>query len=60
MENTRTLNNGPSFRGFSDYGETRVKKPRNSNRSASACDALDSYVKTRFYWEYSLQGGQGK
>ena len=37
-----------------------LRNPETVTEVQAACDALDSYVKTRFYWEYSLQGGQGK
>ena len=37
-----------------------LRNPETVTEVQAACDALDSYVKTRFYWEYSIQGGQGK
>ena len=37
-----------------------LRNPETVTAVQAACEALNSYVKTRFYWEYSLQGGQGK
>ena len=37
-----------------------LRNPETVTEVQAACDALDSYVKTRFYWEHSIQGGQGK
>ena len=37
-----------------------LRNPETVTEVQAACDALDSYVKTRFYSEYSIQGGQGK
>ena len=37
-----------------------LRNPETVTEVQAACDALDSYVKTRFYWEYSIQRGQGK
>ena len=37
-----------------------LRNPETVTEVQAACEALNSYVKTRFYWEYSLQGGQGK
>ena len=37
-----------------------LSNPETVTEVQAACDALDSYVKTRFYWEHSIQGGQGK
>ena len=32
-----------------------LRNPETVTEVQAACDALDSYVKTRFYWEYSIQ-----
>ena len=37
-----------------------LRNPETVTEVQAACDALDSYVKTRFYWEHSIQGGQIK
>ena len=37
-----------------------LRNPETVTEVQAACDALDSYVKTRFYWEHSIQRGQGK
>ena len=37
-----------------------LRNPETVTEVQAACDALNSYVKTRFYWEYSIQGGQGR
>ena len=37
-----------------------LRNPETVTEVQAACEALNSYVKTRFYWEYSLQRGQGK
>ena len=37
-----------------------LRNPETVTEVHAACDALDSYVKTRFYWEHSIQGGQIK
>ena len=37
-----------------------LRNPETVTAVQAACDALNSYVKTRFYWEYSIQGGQGR
>ena len=37
-----------------------LRNPETVTEVQVACDALDSYVKTRFYWEHSIQGGQIK
>ena len=37
-----------------------LRNPETITEVQAACEALNSYVKTRFYWEYSLQRGQGK
>ena len=37
-----------------------LRNPETVTEVQAACDALNSYVKTRFYWEYSIQRGQGK
>ena len=37
-----------------------LRNPETATEVQAACDALDSYVKTRFYWEHSIQGGQIK
>mgnify|MGYP005636341871 FL=1 len=33
-----------------------LRNPETVTEVQAACDALDSYVKTRFYWEHSTQG----
>ena len=33
-----------------------LRNPETVTEVQTACDALDSYVKTRFYWEHSTQG----
>ena len=33
-----------------------LRNPETATEVQAACDALDSYVKTRFYWEYSTSG----
>ena len=33
-----------------------LRNPETVTEVQAACDALDSYVKTRFYWEYSTSG----
>ena len=37
-----------------------LRNPETVTEVQAACDALDSYVKTRFYWEHSIQGRQIK
>ena len=37
-----------------------LRNPETVTEVQAACEALNSYVKTRFYWEYSIQRGQGK
>ena len=37
-----------------------LRNPETVTEVQAACDALNSYVKTRFYWEYSIQRGQGR
>ena len=37
-----------------------LRNPETVTEVQAACDALNSYVKTRFYWEHSIQGGQIK
>ena len=37
-----------------------LRNPETVTEVQAACEALNSYVKTRFYWEYSLQRGQGR
>ena len=37
-----------------------LRNPETVTAVQAACDALNSYVKTRFYWEYSIQRGQGR
>ena len=37
-----------------------LRNPETVTEVQAACEALNSYVKTRFYWEYSLQRGQDK
>ncbi len=32
-----------------------LRNPETVTEVQAACDALDSYVKTRFYWEHSIQ-----
>ena len=33
-----------------------LRNPETATEVQAACDALNSYVKTRFYWEYSTSG----
>ena len=33
-----------------------LRNPETVTEVQAACEALDSYVKTRFYWEYSTSG----
>ena len=33
-----------------------LRNPETVTEVQAACDALDSYVKTRFYWDHSTQG----
>ena len=37
-------------------GKQGLRNPETVTEVQAACDALDSYVKTRFYWEHSTQG----
>ena len=37
-----------------------LRNPETVTEVQAACEALNSYVKTRFYWEHSIQGGQIK
>ena len=37
-----------------------LRNPETVTEVQAACEALNSYVKTRFYWEYSIQRGQDK
>ena len=37
-----------------------LRNPETVTEVQAACDALDSYDKTRFYWEHSIQGRQIK
>ena len=37
-----------------------LRNPETVTEVQAACEALNSYVKTRFYWEHSIQRGQGK